>query len=100
MQAETRVVAAQLPALTPELQHTRQKRVPPMPIEPQIGTWYIVTTCEQCHSKIFLFRDLTNGAGSLNAIYCVSCPQCRHLGEYEGQHYQHRDADHLGHAPA
>jgi hypothetical protein len=38
---------------------------------------------------IFLFRDLTGGKGSLNATYRVTCPRCRHQGEYEGRHYQH-----------
>jgi len=64
-----------------------------MPIEPQSGNWYIVTTCVQCQSTIFLFRDLTNGLGTLNATYYVRCPHCHHNGEYEAQHYLHPYAD-------
>lgn len=60
-----------------------------MMIEPQDRTWYIVVTCGNCDSMIFLFRDLTDSKGSLNATYRVSCPQCNHKGEYEGRHYQH-----------
>ncbi|HEU5236073.1 MAG TPA: hypothetical protein VFU37_02960 [Pyrinomonadaceae bacterium] len=57
--------------------------------EPQPGTWYIVVTCKHCQSTIFLFRDLTNGKGSLGATYVVTCPHCQRRGEYEGRHYQH-----------
>lgn len=64
-----------------------------MPLEPQNGTWYIVTTCEQCQSQIFLFRDLTNGNGSINATYYVRCPKCEHQGEYQARHYLHTDGD-------
>jgi hypothetical protein len=32
-----------------------------MRIEPQVGSWYIVVTCERCHSTLYLFRDLTAG---------------------------------------
>jgi predicted nucleic-acid-binding Zn-ribbon protein len=57
-----------------------------MPIEPQVGTWYIVVTCAECKSTLYLFRDLTEGKGSLNASYTVTCPRCRHKGQYEAQH--------------
>jgi len=60
-------------------------------MEPQSGNWYIVVTCNNCDSVIFLFRDLTGGNGSLNATYRVTCPQCHVQGEYEGRHYQHSD---------
>lgn len=60
-----------------------------MPIEPQVGSWYIVVTCEHCHSVLYLFRDLTEGKGSLSAIYAVTCPLCHYQGEYEARHYQH-----------
>jgi hypothetical protein len=36
------------------------KEAPPM-LQPQDGTLYIVVTCEQCQSTIFLFPDLTEG---------------------------------------
>jgi len=60
-----------------------------MPIEPQPGAWYIVVTCEKCDSTVFLFKDLTDGKGSINATYSVTCPRCRHKGDYEGRHYEH-----------
>ena len=60
-----------------------------MLIEPQDGNWYIVATCENCNSTIFLVRDLNEGRGSLNAAYGVTCPQCNHKGFYEGRHYKH-----------
>ena len=60
-----------------------------MSIEPQPGAWYLVVICENCRANVFLFRDLTNGKGSLNATYFVTCPRCGHNGEYEGHHYLH-----------
>jgi len=60
-----------------------------MPIEPQPGTWYIVVTCQKCDSTVFVFRDLTDGKGSINATYSVTCPRCQQKGDYEGRHYQH-----------
>jgi DNA-directed RNA polymerase subunit RPC12/RpoP len=58
-------------------------------LEPQPATWYIVVICANCQSTVFLFRDLTNGQGSLKATYFVTCPHCRHKAEYDGRHYQH-----------
>lgn len=60
-----------------------------MPIEPEVDSWYIIVTCAECKALVFLFRDLTNGKGSLNASYCVTCPSCHHHGEYEARHYRH-----------
>ncbi len=60
-----------------------------MPIEPEDGSWYIVVTCERCNSILYLFRDLTEGKGSLNASYFVTCPRCLHKAEYEARHYKH-----------
>ena len=59
-----------------------------MRFEPSVGTWYIVVTCGNCGSTLYLFRDLNNGKGSLTGTYFVTCPRCDHLGEYEGRHYQ------------
>ena len=36
-----------------------------MLIEPQDGNWYVVVICEECESLIVVFRDLTEGKGSL-----------------------------------
>jgi DNA-directed RNA polymerase subunit M/transcription elongation factor TFIIS len=60
-----------------------------MPLEPAVGSWYIVVTCANCKSTLYLFRDLTNGTGSLSATYFVTCPECHHKGEYEARHYRH-----------
>jgi hypothetical protein len=56
---------------------------------PEAGTWYIVVACEQCESTIFLFVDLNNGKGILEANYIVTCPQCSHKGGYAARHYYH-----------
>ena len=58
-------------------------------LQPQIGTWYIVVTCEKCQATIFLFRDLNEGKGALDANYIVRCPHCEHKGAYTAQHYFH-----------
>jgi len=60
-----------------------------MSLQPEIGFWYIVVTCHQCNATLFLFRDLTEGKGSLSATYVVTCHHCGHRGEYEGRHYKH-----------
>jgi len=60
-----------------------------MPIEPQIGSWYIVVTCEHCKSTLYLFRDLTEGKGSLGATYALTCPLCDRKGEYEARHLKY-----------
>jgi len=58
-------------------------------IKPQEGTWYIVVTCEQCSSTIYLFPDLTEGKSHLDANYIVTCPGCNHKGGYKARHYFH-----------
>jgi hypothetical protein len=42
-----------------------------MPIEPQLGAWYIVVTCQEFESTVFLFEDLTGGKGAINGTYSV-----------------------------
>ena len=59
-----------------------------MSAELRDGYWYVVVTCQQCQSTIFLFRDLTKGKSRLDANYLVTCPQCQHEGQYTGRHYQ------------
>ena len=56
---------------------------------PEARTWYVVVTCKQCKSTIFLFSDLTNGKGALDANYIVTCPSCAHKGGYLARHYYH-----------
>jgi RNase P subunit RPR2 len=62
-----------------------------MAIEPEDGVWYIVVTCKHCSSLLYLFRDLTEGQGSLSATYSVTCPLCRQKGEYEARHHKHAE---------
>lgn len=64
---------------------------PRMPTDPQDGTWYIVITCSHCRSTVYLFRDLTEGKGALDACYVVKCPYCQQDGEYEARHYYHQN---------
>jgi len=54
----------------------------------QTGHWFIVATCEKCRTTIYLFRDLNEGKGSLNATYKTTCPNCHYTGYYDGRHYQ------------
>ena len=35
-------------------------------MDQKTGQWFIVVTCEESQSTIFLFRDLNNRKGSLN----------------------------------
>jgi hypothetical protein len=58
-------------------------------IKPEKGLWYIVVNCYKCSSMIFLFPDLTEGKGVLNANYIVTCPRCSHKGGYQARHYFH-----------
>lgn len=57
--------------------------------KPETGTWYIVVTCSNCKRTIFLFPDLNNGKGKLDANYIVTCPQCSHKDGYQARHYFH-----------
>ena len=59
--------------------------------EPETGVWYIVVTCENCKSTIFLFQDLNAGKGVLDATYIATCPHCTHKGSYVAQHYYHSE---------
>jgi predicted nucleic-acid-binding Zn-ribbon protein len=58
-------------------------------LKPEDGVWYIVVTCQSCLSTIFLFRDLTEGKGNLDATYTVTCPRCGHKGSYTARHLQY-----------
>lgn len=57
--------------------------------DPEPGSWYIVVTCANCKSTIYLFLDLNDGKGSLQANYIVKCPRCNHKGAYQARHYYH-----------
>lgn len=58
-------------------------------LQPEPGTWYVIVTCDQCTSTVFLFADLTRGRSKLDARYIVTCPHCAHKGGYLAQHYYH-----------
>ena len=69
-------------------QNPKPREVLPM-VKPQNGVWYIVVTCQKCSRTIFLFPDLNNGKGAVDARYIVTCPRCQHKGGYSGRHYCH-----------
>ena len=64
---------------------------------PEAETWYIVVTCKKCTSTIFLFRDLTEGKGVLDANYIVTYPRCAHKAGYAAHHYLHSDSEAVSH---
>jgi RNase P subunit RPR2 len=55
-------------------------------IEPEDGQWYVVVTCESCGSTVYLFRDLTQGKGRLDANYIVTCPRCHQKASCTARH--------------
>jgi hypothetical protein len=58
-------------------------------LKPEDGLWYVVVTCQSCLSTIFLFRDLTEGKGRLDANYIVTCPRCSHRDSYTARHLRY-----------
>jgi ribosomal protein S27E len=43
------------------------------------GAWYLLFLCRGCQNKQILFRDLSEGKGSLlGATYTVVCQGCGH----------------------
>jgi phage FluMu protein Com len=54
----------------------------------RVGVWYIAALCPHCKRLIPLFRDLTQGASNFRGSYQMTCPECKHKGVFEGQHYQ------------
>jgi len=53
------------------------------------GVWYIAAICPHCKNLIPLFRDLSQGASTFRGSYQMICPDCKHKGVFEGQHYKH-----------
>jgi hypothetical protein len=50
------------------------------------GAWYLVVTCNQCRSKFNFLHDLSEGKSDLTAgSYFLTCPRCRHQGDYHGK---------------
>jgi hypothetical protein len=52
------------------------------------GNWYISIVCV-CNKRVILFRDLTNGTGTLQGLLGLTCPACDHWGSYPAEHYLH-----------
>jgi hypothetical protein len=52
------------------------------------GTWYISVVCS-CRERVILFRDLTNGRGTLQGTFGLKCPACGKEGSFPAEHYQH-----------
>lgn len=51
------------------------------------GHWYLVITCDSCRTKLALFRDLSEGNGTLRGTYMLTCPKCGHDGEFQARHH-------------
>jgi len=62
----------------------------PSPLAP--GSWYISVVCS-CNKRIVLFRDLTNGKGSLRGDFSLVCPECGKSGSYPAEHYVYQTDD-------
>lgn len=62
-------------------------------IEPREGVWYIVVSCSKCTRTIFLFPDLNDGKGAIDANYVVTCPRCGHKDGYQATHHFHSDGE-------
>jgi hypothetical protein len=63
------------------------------------GVWYLIITCESCHTRHPLFRDLSNGKSRIKATYRWTCPSCGHESSYDSdgiERYEHLAADAMG----
>ena len=56
------------------------------------GTWYISVVCS-CRKRIVLFRDLTDGQGSVNGEFRLRCSGCGKSGSFSAEHYLHNYDD-------
>jgi hypothetical protein len=52
------------------------------------GNWYITILCD-CGERLILFADLTEGKGSLQGSFKITCPACRTAGTHPAQRYRH-----------
>jgi hypothetical protein len=51
--------------------------------------WYISIICN-CGARLILFRDLTQGKGTLKGAFSITCPVCGTSGCYPAQHYKYK----------
>ena len=61
------------------------------PVKLRFGQWYIAVVCSNCETLTALFVDATEGRSQLNGSYFMKCPRCKQVGDYDVQHYQHRE---------
>lgn len=55
------------------------------------GHWYITIECP-CSERLILFADLTQGKGTLQGSFVITCPACGTRGSYTAEHYYHEPA--------
>ncbi len=52
------------------------------------GHWYISIACA-CGERLVLFADLTEGKGSLQGSFEITCPACCKRASYPAEHYHY-----------
>lgn len=50
--------------------------------------WYMSVVCG-CGERLILFQDLTEGKGSLEGAFEITCPACGERGCYPAQHFKY-----------
>jgi hypothetical protein len=56
------------------------------------GEWYLLATCEYCHTRHVVELDPSKGGTLAENIYQSTCPNCRRTGFYVSdalERYQH-----------
>ncbi len=61
------------------------------PLTLRFGHWYIAAECSHCKTLTCLFPDVSEGLSQLSGSYFMRCPRCKELGNYDVQHYRHRE---------
>jgi hypothetical protein len=63
----------------------------PLLLNPEEGQWYLSVTCDPCHCRILVFRDLNNGKGDIRGVFHMTCPHCKREQNLPVEHYQHHE---------
>ena len=61
------------------------------PVKLTLGKWYVAVLCTNCETLTALFADDSEGRSELHGSYLMKCPRCKQVGDYDAQHYQHRE---------
>lgn len=61
------------------------------PVKLKFGQWYIAALCSNCKTLTVLLPDASNGQSELNGSYFMRCPRCKQVGDYDAQHYRHKE---------